>query len=241
MRCIGVRLLACVAVIASASIAEAGGEPVRDDIVELRHGRAPTPIRFLGWTADGRAVLHEATYGFQDASCAPEGSSQLVVVPAKAAAVSIEVLQPELDERIPYCSDGWPWRVSTKLASQAIRAESAALAALGPLTPGVATKDPELSLVHGDCWVHLATGTPGHRRTISRVFTIGPNACIGNGHDLGIRDASIVDVHASPDGRSLAVTVSVTTHSLDFYASFLQTVVVLRAVGPQPDAKNGVK
>ena len=46
------------------------------------------------------------------------------------------------------------------------------------------------------------------------------------GHDLGIRDAQIVDVHASPDGRSVAVTVDITTHSLDFYASFVQTVVL---------------
>jgi hypothetical protein len=162
-------------------------------------------------------------------------------VPANGASVSTEVLQPEIDERVPYCSDGWPWRVSTKLASQAIRAEAAALSALGPLTQGVSATEPELSLVHGDCWVHLATGRHGHLRTIARVFTIGPNACIGNGHDLGIRDASIVDMHASLDGRWLAVTVNVTTHSLDSYASFLQTVVVPRAVGSQPDAKSHIK
>lgn len=225
------RLLPCAAVVAIATTAHAGREPVRDDIVDLRHGRWPTPLRFLGWTTDGRAVLHEALYDFQDASCAPEGSSTLVIVSANAASVSLDVLRPEIDERVPYCSDGWPWRVPTDLASRAIRAESAALAALGPLQPGAPTKLPGLSLVHGDCWVHLATDTLGHQRTISRVFAIGPQACIANGHDLGIHDAEIVDMHASPDGRSVAVTVNVTTHSLDFYASFLQTVIVVMTSG----------
>jgi hypothetical protein len=99
------------------------------------------------------------------------------------------------------------------------------------LKAGVPVKPSTLSLVRGDCWVHLTTGPHGHQRMISRVFAIGPNACISAGHDLGIRDAWIVDVHASPDGRSLAVTVGVATHSLDFYASFLQTVIVATPAG----------
>lgn len=225
------RFLTCVAVLAIGFTAYADPEPVRDDIVDLRHGRLPTPLRFLGWTADGRAVLHVAQYAFQDASCAPEGSSTLVIVPAKGTSVSIDVLVPEVNERIPYCSDAWPWRVPTDLASRAIRAESEALAALGPLQPATPTSVPEFSLVRGDCWVHLATGALGRRRTISRVFTIGPKACITNGHDLGIHDARIVDVHASPDGRSVAVTVNVTTLSLDSYGSSLQTVVVATPPG----------
>lgn len=85
--------------------------------------------------------------------------------------------------------------------------------------------------MRGDCWVHLVTGALGRLRTISRVFTIGPKACITNGRDLGIHDARIVDVHASPDGRSVAVTVNVTTLSLDSYGSSLQTVVVATPPG----------
>jgi hypothetical protein len=224
------RLLACAAVVVIASTAHAGPEPVRDDIVELRHGRFPTPLRFLGWTAAARAVLHQARYGLDDASCAPEGSSTLVIVPATGVSVSIDVLLPEVDERIPYCSDAWPWRVPTGLASRAIRTESDALAALGPLQPSAQMPLPVLSLVRGDCWVHLASGTRGHRRTISRVFVIGPKACIDNGHDLSIHDARIVDIHASPDGTFVAVTVNVTTSSLDSYSSFLQTVVVATPV-----------
>jgi hypothetical protein len=107
------RLLACAAVVAIASTAHAGPEPVRDDIVDLRHGRFPILLRFLGWTADGRAVLHEAQYGFQDASCAPEGSSTLVIVPASGASASIDVLLPEVDEGILDCGNAWPWRVPT--------------------------------------------------------------------------------------------------------------------------------
>jgi hypothetical protein len=223
------RVFAGVIVLAIASTAYADHEPVRDDIVELRHGRWPTPLRFLGWTADGRAVLHEAQYDFQDLSCAPEGSSTLVVVAADGNPVSTDVLQPEIDDRIPYCSDEWPWRVPTTVASRAIRAESAALAALGPLQPAAPANLPRFTIVHGDCWVHLATGVHGRRRTISSVFSIGPKACIDNGNDDSIRDARIVDMHASPDGRAVAVTVEVTTQSLDFYASFLQTVVVSSA------------
>jgi hypothetical protein len=94
------------------------------------------------------------------------------------------------------------------------------------LQPGLSIALADLSLIHGDCWVHLAIGARGHHETIARVFAIGPKACIDNGHDLGIKEARIVDMHASPDGRVLAVTVSVTTRSMDFSESFLTTVIV---------------
>lgn len=217
------RLLAC-AILAVTSTATA--EPVRDDITDLRHHRMPTPLRFLGWTADGRAVLHEASYGFQDDSCMPQGGSTLLTVRDDGTGDSIPLLQPVVDDDFVLCSDAFPWRVPTALASRAIRAEARALAALGPLQPGVPAKHPELSLVRGPCWLHLAARTHGHTHTIARVLTIGPETCVADGHDLGIRDAQIVDMHASPDGRSLAVTVNVTTQSMDFYDSFVQTVVV---------------
>jgi hypothetical protein len=41
-------------------------EPVRDDIVELRHARYPNRMTVLGWTADGRFVVHEASCGTND-------------------------------------------------------------------------------------------------------------------------------------------------------------------------------
>jgi hypothetical protein len=220
------RRLACMTVLGAATTAYADREPVRDDIVDLRHARSPEPLRFLGWTFDGRAVLHEAHYGFQDASCAPEASSSLVVAASNAVSESTGVLAPEVDDGFRWCSDAWPWRVSYTAASRAIRTEAAALASLGSLHPGALAEHPNPTLVHGDCWVHLATGPLGHHKTIGHVFTIGPKACIGNGHDLVVHDAEIVDIHASPDGHALAVTIDVTTLALDSYGAYVETVIV---------------
>jgi hypothetical protein len=44
-----------------------------------------------------------------------------------------------------------------------------------------------------------------------------------------VRDARIMDMHASPGRTFVAMTVRITTQSLRFYASFLQTVVVASA------------
>jgi len=156
----------------------------------------------------------------------PQGGSTLLTMRDDGTGVSLPVLEPDVDDHFVLCSDAFPWRVPTALASRAIRTEARALAALGPLQPGVPAKHPEVSVVHGGCWVHLAARAHGHAHTIARVLTIGPKECVTDGNDLGIRDAQIVDIHASPDGHSLAVTVNVTTQSLDFYDSFLQTVVV---------------
>src|SRR5215510_4428720 len=70
--------LALLLLLAS-TLAFADHEPVRDDIVDLRHDRWPNRRVFLGWTADNRAVIHVASCGTFDGSGAPFCSSTLEV------------------------------------------------------------------------------------------------------------------------------------------------------------------
>jgi hypothetical protein len=219
-------LAVLVGLAATVSVAFADGEPVRDDIVDLRHHRYPAPLRFVGWTGDGRAVLHVAPCGFEDGSGAPSCSASLVVVGADRGERATKVLEPEVDPSVAADGIALPWRVPPAMASRAIHDEAALFAAIGPLAPGAAMPTTALAVTYDSCWVHLAAGAPGSRRTIAPVLTIGPGACIANGHDLFVKRAGIVDVHASPDGRRLAVTVEIVTVSLDAYASSLKTVIV---------------
>lgn len=208
-----------------ASPAFADGEPVRDDIVELRHHRLPEPFRFLGWTADGRAVMHVSQCGFQDASGAPECGAGLDVAEPDGSEHMTSVLEPEVDCRPDIdsvCGD-FPWRVSTMLASRAIRAEASALASLGPLQASASAATPVITASHTACSVSLVAD---RRRTIAHFVAIGPAMCITNGHDMGIRDVSIVDVHWSPDASKLAIRLAILTNSLDSYATFVRTLFV---------------
>src|SRR5437870_4300767 len=115
-----------VAVCLLESLARAAA-PVRDDIVELRHRRTPNPYVFLGWTRDGRAVVHSAACGVNDGG-GPFCHSELDVIDGKGTQAT-KVLEPTCGKCDPNADD-FRWEVSPKLAAQAIRAERDALAAL---------------------------------------------------------------------------------------------------------------
>jgi hypothetical protein len=185
-------------------------EPVRDDIVDLRHDRWPNRRVFLGWTADDRAVIHVVSCGTHDGSGAPFCSSSLEVFDAtkQSGRDGTEQFTPLLDPSCRRCDadlSGPMWAVSTELASRAIRAERAALDALGPLQPSAVGALPVVKIGGGACRIDVLVG----RRRIAGVMKIPPAHCLEDGGESSFRNPRIGDVQLSPDRRMLAVTLGV--------------------------------
>lgn len=190
-------------------------EPVRDDIVDLRHDRWPNRRVFLGWTADNRAVIHVASCGTLDGSGSPFCSATLEVFGATKRSRT-----PLLDPTCRRCdpdradagSSGPMWAVSTELASQAIHAERAALDALGTLQPSAVDTLPAVKIGGEACRIDVLVG----QRRITGVMKISPTQCVTNGGDSSFRKARIRDVQLSPDRRMLAVTLTVEPRTFEW-------------------------
>ena len=207
------------------TLAFADHEPVRDDIVDLRHDRWPNRRVFLGWTADNRAVIHVVSCGTYDGSGAPFCSSSLEVFSAtkrsgKDGRDGTDQFTPLLDPTCRNCesdragadSPGPTWAVSTELASQAIHAERAALDALGTLQPSAVGTLPAVKIGGGICRIDVLVG----QRRITGVMKISPTDCVADGGTSSFRDARIRDVQLSPDHRKLAVTFTVQPRTFEW-------------------------
>jgi len=209
-------------VLLAPTLAFADHEPVRDDIVDLRHDRWPNRRVFLGWTADNRAVIHVVSCGTYDGSGAPFCFSSLEVFGAtkRSGRDGTDQLTPLLDPTCRHCdpdradadSPGPMWAVSTELASQAIHAERAALDALGTLQPSAVGTLPAVKIGGGICRIDVLVG----QRRITGVMKISPTNCVANGGESSFRDARIRDVQLSPDRRMLAVTLTVQPRTLEW-------------------------
>jgi hypothetical protein len=209
-------------VLLASTPAFADHEPVRDDIVDLRHDRWPNRRVFLGWTADHRAVIHVASCGTYDGSGAPFCSSSLEVFDAtmRSGRDGTDQLTPVLDPTCRHCdpdradadSPGPTWAVSTELASQAIHAERAALDALGTLQPSAAGTLPAIKIGGGVCRIDVLVG----QRRMTGVMEISPTDCVANGGESRFHDPRIRDVQLSPDRRMLAVTLTVQPRTFEW-------------------------
>jgi hypothetical protein len=207
------KAFAWVALLATPAFADP--EPVRDDIVEIRHQRAPNRHTFLGWTADNRAVSHISVCGMNDGggwTCA----SKLEVV-AGVHTTTTELLTPEYTKD----TDAIPFAVSSALAGKAIRTERAALDALGPLTPS-ATEVPVLSLTSDTCRVRLVAG----KRTLGTIVKYDTKRCIQDGGDDSVHDATLRQVHVSPDHKKVVAIVTVERKSMEWTSAEDFSIVV---------------
>lgn len=205
--------VALVALLSTPALADP--EPVRGDIVEIRHQRAPNRHTFLGWTADNRAVSHIAVCGMNDGggwTCA----SKLEVV-AGVHTTTTELLTPEYTKD----SDALPFAVSSAVAAKAIRSERAALDALGPLNAS-ATEVPVLSLTSDTCWVRLVAG----KRTLGTIVKYDAKHCILDGGDDSVHDATLRQVHVSPDHKKLAAIVTVERKAMEWTSAEDFSIVV---------------
>lgn len=215
-------VLVALWVLLTSTLAFADHEPVRDDIVDLRHDRWPNRRVFLGWTADNRAVIHVVSCGTSDGSGAPFCSSSLEVFGAtkRSGRDGTARRTPLLDPTCRHCdpdpasanSPGPMWAVSTELASRAIHAERAALDALGALQPSAVGTRPVVKIGGGLCRIDVLVG----QRRITGVMKISPTSCVANGGDSSFRDARIGDVELSPDRRMLAVTLTVQPRTFEW-------------------------
>lgn len=192
-------------------------EPVRDDIVDLRHQRTPDRRVFLGWTADGRAVSHLSACGVSDGG-GPFCSSQLEVT-GEAPRV---LLQPECAEPCDPYTEGFHWSVPRTLASRAIRTERTALQALGPLHASTPGPRPAVEVRAKPCAIDVLVG----ERRIT-VDTLGAQ-CISEGGDASFRDAKLLGVELSPDLQKLAVRIEVIDQVME-YADPRDLLVVIDA------------
>jgi hypothetical protein len=202
-------------------------EPVRDDIVDLRHDRWPNRRAFLGWTADNRAVIHVASCGTYDGSGAAFCFSTLDVFGAtERSRSSTQLLVPTSRQYEPDPPDagspGPMWVVSTELASHAIHAERAALDALGALQPSAIGLPPAVKIGGTACRVDVLVG----QRRIAGVMKQSPTQCVTNGGDSWFRNPRIRDVQLSPDRRLLAVTLTVEPRSMEWGDPVDLTIVV---------------
>lgn len=171
-------------------------EPIRDDILDIRHERFPDRRVFLGWTADGRAVMHEA-------GCLTQFDVLMCSVTLFAVGAD-----GKRSEGISLLELNDNFAISTEVASAAIRKERDALARLGPLAAG--TTSPALALtvsVECDGIVLRRRGKP--------LATLADMVCPGDLADAEtptVGNPRIRAVHDSPDGRSFAISVDYERH-----------------------------
>jgi hypothetical protein len=204
-----VRYLLLLVLLASTAAAQ----PVRDDIVDLRHKRQPDRRVVLGWTADDRFVVHVASCGVNDAG-GPFCASTLEIVGPRATE-RIAILAPKCDPCDPY-KDDFRYTISTNEAMQAIRKERAALQRLGPLRASAAVARPAVKLVQDSCQLVLKHGTQRAKFKI--------DDCLHAGGSNSISDAAIASIDTSPDG-TLAVTVAMQLRFMEWTDA--RTVVLL--------------
>ena len=192
-------------------------EPVREDIVDLRHDRWPNRRVFLGWTADNKAVIHVASCGTYDGSGSPFCSSTLEVFGATKPSRTL-LLEP----REGVASQDSVWAVSTELASQAIHAERAALDALGTLQPSAVGTLPTVKIAGDACRVDVLVD----KQRITGVMKISTTQCFTNGGNGSFRKARLRDLQLSPDRRKLAVTLTVEPRFFEWGDPVDLTIVV---------------
>jgi hypothetical protein len=192
-------------------------EPVRDDIVDLRHERLPSRRVFLGWTADNRAVIHAVDCGEGDGG-SQFCSTKLEIV-SKAKTESLPILEPP--RRSGPDADGFPWQVSTELASKAIRAERAALAKLGTLQPSAPGPLPAAAANGNGCNVDVAVG----KQPQLRVRALGKE-CLYEGGNAVYEGADVIDRKLSPDRKLIAVTVRVIEKYTEYRTPYTTTYVI---------------
>jgi hypothetical protein len=181
----------------------------------LARGAPHAASRYLGWTADNKAVIHVASCGTYDGSGSPFCFSTLEVFGGTKSSRT-----PVLDPTCKWCdpdragvaSPDSAWAVSTELASQAIHAERAALDALGTLQPSAVGTLPAVKIGGEICRIDVLVG----QRRITGVMKISPSSCVANGGESSFRDARIRDVQLSPDRRMLAVTLTVRPRTLEW-------------------------
>lgn len=193
-------------------------EPVRDDIVDLRHHRLPYRRVFVGWTADGRAVIHAVACGVNDGG-GPFCRSSLEVI-GNTKTESVPVLQPVCSDPCDPYGEPFIWSVPTELASQAIRMERTALAELGALQPSATGPLPQVSVRADGCKVDVMIG----KKRVPKVLALG-DQCVYEGGSDSFQGVAVVGVRLSPDQRKIAVTLRVRSKFMEWTDSFEVTKV----------------
>jgi hypothetical protein len=209
------RLVVIVLLLSQTAVADP--EPVRDDIVDIRHQREPKRRVFLGWTKDNRVAVHVA-------HCPETGGAVRCPVWFEVTAGRTTTRTDLFEAVCLACEtgDGVAWSVPTALASKAIRAERAALDALGPLQPSAVGPKPkvDVKLVADECRVDLVIG----KKTLTGVLE--ESSCLAKGGITSYWNAEVFSVEVSPDRSRLAVTIWMRTKTTEWFSDWDQVVIV---------------
>jgi hypothetical protein len=188
----------------------AHAQPVRDDIVDIRHQRSPQRRVVLGWTADNRFVVHVADCSYGDgrrAYC----TSALEVTDANGNSEHTALF--DLD-----CNPCEAKELPTDVAMIAIRAERDALRQLGNLKPSALASKPTLKMSGTECYLDLRVGTKHVK------FDLGTD-CI-NGGNSSLWGTQIQNVATSPDGGTLAITLVIDFKTMEWRNPMTRTFML---------------
>jgi hypothetical protein len=202
----------------------------RDDIVDARRGELPMRHRFLGWTADGEAVIRETV----PAASALAGGFQAAItttgLDGRTRGIGLASME---------CDD--PCVIPYHVARDFIVAERRALAALPVLTLGTPQTGPwHLGTRDHRLGVRIRTGDHSRRRPYGQrldLIVTGDErpqqlAVIADvwmredDEPTRIEDAKIVAVYEAPSGDRVAVVVAWTLGFNCYGAPGFTTVVV---------------
>jgi hypothetical protein len=205
----------------------ADGEPARDDIVDIRHGRMPARAAALGWTGAGAFVYRRTACNVQDLSDVPQCVVMIDVGERGQTrshalfSATWEIGCIEYRGAAPDPALGC-WTIPTAEASRFIAAERDLRATLGPLTPGTGIgPDLPAGRITGVRYedepadrrrAAIVLAKAGRWRTLTRIWSVG----IGTDESLR-HDPTILHVERSPDGRSLAIVSSLAHVEDDYY------------------------
>jgi hypothetical protein len=212
-----IRLVMIVLLLSQTATAIADSEPVREDIVDIRHQREPQRRVVLGWTKDNRIAVHVA-------HCPETGGEARCPVWFEVTAGRKTTRTDLFYADCLKCEggDGIPWAVPTELASKAIRAERAAIDALGPLQPSAEGPKPkvEVRMIDDECRVDLVIG----KKTLRGV--IQESSCLPKGGNISYWGAEFYSVEVSPDRSRLAVTIRMRTRAEEYFSDWDKVVIV---------------
>lgn len=186
----------------------------RQDIVELRHGRAHSHHQFLGWSAEGLAVSRRLVCSEGGERSCRATVDQLRVGAADHTTVLWHNTESLYDTATSEDPKG---PISSAEATRFIRNEAATLDGLGPLRPGTAVADP--AAVFGPIGgepteVYLRSSAHPTQEEALRLHVAvrGPRGASIDLERLGnepwrVDSPRVLDARVSPDGNAVWVAM----------------------------------
>jgi hypothetical protein len=225
------RFLAALSLLLIPSIASADA---RQDIIDLRRGDTVSHQEFLGWTDDGQAISRRLV-------CSEGGAMWCratidALKPGAAQSSHVLLDNDGLDEVATPGDPKGP--ISASEATAFIRGEAKALGALGHLSPGSSTRDPEgiFGEIGGEP-TEIYLRTSSHRTdemALNLYISVrGPRgASIDLEHMVNapwrVGDEQVLDARISPEGDSVWLAMHYTDGAMCWDGEDIELTIAVR-------------